>query len=130
MAGRQVACMLALFSRMAKQDKRCVIEWESLMPRLVSQCLMAIEIPVGGSLASSPIGRRPPRECLMLFSVECVPRARSAAKLLIYLLHPTKGSLPHIKTLAGKPPQESFDPLTKVQQSGRSQVYHFAHPSQ
>lgn len=59
------------------------------------------QIPVGGSLASSPVGRRPPRECLILFSQECIPRAKSAAKILIYLISPQGGTLPHLSTLAG-----------------------------
>jgi len=83
------ACLLALYGRLAKHDVSRCIDWEALLPQLLTKILHAIEIPVGGTMASSPISRRPPRECLMLFSVECLPRARSSAKLIVYLLSST-----------------------------------------
>jgi proteasome activator subunit 4 len=75
----------------------------AVSPQLMSKCQLAIEIPVGGSMASSPISRRPPRECLMLFSVECLPRARSASKLIVYLLSATGagGTMEYLSTLTG-----------------------------
>eukprot|EP00854_Cymbomonas_tetramitiformis_P034130 gene34130-biopygen15266 len=94
------ACWQGLFSRLSKHDVAGIVSWGNLLPALMTQILWGFEIPVGSALGSSPVGRRAPRECHLLFAGECLPRMRSSAKILVYSLTLAEGgSQQHLNTL-------------------------------